>query len=101
MSLIPCPECGSRVSTRAASCPQCGVGIGGSRVHVELTSKRLKVHQALAAIVTIVGFAWLFVGCNEAMKQESEGPLVAPLVVLALGLVWATVTRVRVWWHHR
>jgi hypothetical protein len=101
MSLIDCADCGSRVSPRAASCPQCGAGIAGARVHVELTSKRLKIHQALATLVTLVGFAWLFVGCNEAMKQDSEGPLIAPLVVLAIGLAWTTVTRVRVWWHHR
>ncbi len=27
MALIDCPECGHRVSDKAASCPSCGVGI--------------------------------------------------------------------------
>lgn len=101
MALVSCPECSSRVSERAASCPQCGAGVAGSRFHVEMTSKRLKVHQALAGLTTLVGIIWLFAGCSAAMEQESEGPLIAPMIVLTIGLLWVIVTRVRVWWNHR
>lgn len=31
MALIACPECGKQVSSQAASCPHCGIGLAGVR----------------------------------------------------------------------
>ncbi|HXX31435.1 MAG TPA: PH domain-containing protein [Myxococcaceae bacterium] len=31
MALIACPECGKQVSSQAASCPHCGIGLAGAR----------------------------------------------------------------------
>ena len=31
MALAPCPECGHKVSTQAASCPACGYPMQGTR----------------------------------------------------------------------
>lgn len=99
--LNACPECGSQVSNQAAACPACGLSTTDSRMHVELTSKRLKVHHALAMLTTFIGMVWGFVGCGQAISAESEGPLILPTVVFTIGVAWLAVARVRIWWHHR
>jgi predicted RND superfamily exporter protein len=66
-----------------------------------MTSKRLKVHQALSGILFVIGLILVFKGCGEAAKQDSEGPLILPLIVMTIGFVWIMVTRIRIWWNHR
>jgi len=56
---------------------------------VELTSKPLKLQSALSSIMLIFGLVLLL---TEA----------APLGILliAIGLIWQVITRIRIWWNH-
>ncbi len=105
MAIIACPECGSSVSDKAPTCPQCGCPIAQTREQTAIgtpvtttqnTSKALK-SQSIAALVLTVG------GCSVAMtgtpgSGESAATLGAAAMVI--GLVWYVVTRIRIWWHH-
>lgn len=106
MALIPCDECGSQVSTRAATCPKCGApvvpvvkaeqeAIGTPLLTTQLTSKALKKQQVFASLLVLVSIV-------GALAGSSAYPAVAALCVLGLlgGLIWLLVVRMRIWWHH-
>ena len=68
MALIDCPECGTRVSDQAESCPDCAPPIAGRKSTqtnhemvqtIEETSKVLKLQKLLA--LALVGFSFLVV----------------------------------------
>lgn len=56
---------------------------------VELTSKPLKLSLALSGLLVFAGAILLFFAGN---------PLGG--IMLVVGLVWHTVTKVRIWWNH-
>ena len=102
MALIACPDCSREVSDKAPSCPHCGTPIASAQEHqqvgvplmtVQETSKRLKGHILIAAVLFWGGILWMFTGGTEA----------APLATLSItaGFFWWVATRFRIWWHHK
>ena len=113
MALIKCSECGRPVSDKAESCLQCGAPIDSAleteAAGIELrtiqqTSKRLKTHILISAVLFWGGLVWMIV----VMRSASSGgvppsrvvTMLAILMMLA-GLIWYAVTKLRVWWHHK
>lgn len=109
MALISCPECNNKVSSTAATCPHCGTLIaesagskaaGAPLTTVQETSKKLKVHIIISSILFWVGLIWLFVDIN-AVSQGDNKLSAIPYLLLFIGFVWYSVTKIRIWWHHK
>jgi L-lactate permease len=103
MALIKCPECQTEVSSLATACPKCAApiaqiaaakAVGQQVTTTERTSKRIKKHALLSALLLIFGFI-MVIGAGESNGMRTIGALIA-----AVGLVWFLTTRVRGWWHH-
>ena len=113
MALIACPECGKDISTKAETCPHCGAPIGaapevnatGTQIRtIQETSKRLKTHILISAILFWGGFVWMFLYILSA-RTDGDSPsiltyFVATIMILT-GLIWYIVTKARIWWHHK
>jgi len=56
---------------------------------IELTSKPLKLQSALSGLLLLVGVILLFGGAPGA-----------GIVLAAIGFIWQTITRIRIWWNH-
>lgn len=114
MSLIACPDCGSSVSTIAASCPRCGRPIHvaaldengharGTRT-IEQTAKSWKALQlcgALGLIVCVIGCGFTCAG-GDGQGPMDDDVARSGLFVLA-GLVSLSlfiVGRLGAWWYH-
>lgn len=104
MALISCPECNKDVSDAAHSCPNCGVGIasvreakaaGASLTTVQETSKKLKLHTLISVLAIIIGVVWLIA------TPQGEAYSGFAILIIAGGLFWYFVTRLRIWWHHK
>ncbi len=98
MALIKCPECSQEVSDKAASCPNCGVGIvavketkaaGAPLTTTQLTSKKIKIQILLSIFIIIFGM----------VITAINYPVVGILTILG-GIVWFIITKIRKWWHH-
>jgi len=109
MALINCPDCKSQVSTSATSCPQCGAPIaeakqskaaGSPLTTTQETSKKLKLHTLISALLIIFGFVAIFAMAspNDAGKVE---PSAFPPIMIMVGVVWYIVAKFRIWWHHK
>lgn len=108
MALINCPECSKQVSSKAPSCPNCGAPIasaveieraGAALTTVQETSKRLKAHIVIAALLFWGGLIGVLVSSGDAGQPPAYAPLLS-LVTMG-GLTWYIVTKVRIWWHHK
>jgi len=105
MALISCSECGKEVSDKAASCPNCGAPIAtlqetiatGTQIKtIQETSKIFKLHAVISVFLIIIGTVWLI---GEIMSLEPIGAM--PVLFIFVGLIWFTVNRIRIWWHHK
>lgn len=104
MALVKCPECGKEVSDKAKNCIGCGAPIAPDResqgsgvdhlTTVQGTSKKLKLQQAIAAVLFVAGGVGMFVAGDLGWNPGT------PTTIMLIGLVWYIVTRVRTWWHH-
>lgn len=96
MSIIACPECGKKISSRAALCSYCGFQLG------EVTEKDLEVFRArklrdriyrlnmtsYAVITVFVGsFAWYWADSGGFVEPPSAGPFVLMGLAAAAYLV--------------
>lgn len=108
MTMTTCADCGASVSSRAASCPQCGAPIAQAREQAatgtpltttQATSKKFKLHYLLAWALMIVGGMWLMMAVPEAAEPDGGGTI--PVIMLVAGFAWLLVTKFRVWWHHK
>lgn len=104
--LIKCPECSKQISDAAPSCPHCGIEFASKAenskiVTIQETSKRLKLHTLGAIFILLIGVVLLVfqVQANQATDNPEVSPL--PFLVIACGLGWFLVTRLRIWWHHK
>ncbi len=100
-NLIACPDCGKRISARAASCPSCGCPVAGApaaagaRVQtVEATGKKWKALQVLGTIAFMAG------GALSLAAGQDKGALATGLVMLVGGITVTTFARLAAWWHH-
>jgi uncharacterized membrane protein YvbJ len=105
MSLIQCPECRKDVSNRADKCIHCGyplttgtiVAQPASVQTIELTAKKWKVQQLVAAGLMVVGVIVLVLGLGV---YSNDAVTVLGAVLLAVGLIWSVIVRGLIWWHH-
>ena len=66
---------------------------------VQETSKRLKGHILVSALLFWGGIIWLF-SAGSAGSGNADMGVVAALSMFG-GLVLYIVTKVRIWWHHK
>ena len=108
MALITCPECSTRVSELASACPHCGAPISTAKdvasagtplATIQETSKKLKFHIIISAILFWGGLIMLFGNIDSVKAGESMSLL--PSFAMMAGLIWYFVTRIRIWWHHK
>ena len=114
MALIDCPECGNKVSNRAPHCPSCGVPITAVEpvnprkpqiLTVQETSKRLKVHEGAATVLSLIGIVFLLlwvVDYFEIWKPESgrlimDNAHIIGGVLFCMGFVWGRVAALLQW----
>lgn len=69
---------------------------------VQLTSKRLKAHVAVSAVVTLLGLLLLGGGMSSAQNGGEPNAALTAFggLLLVAGVFWLVVTKVRIWWHH-
>jgi hypothetical protein len=85
MSIISCPECGKKISSRAAICSYCGFQLG------EVSQQDLEVYQArrlregiyhlnmasyLAIALFVAGFGWYWWDSRGFVEAPTAGPFV-------------------------
>jgi len=108
MSLVQCKECSKEVSDKAVSCPHCGapvVGAAESRAAgarlttTQGTSKKLKLQSVLSSALMLIGIVWLSMTLVAA-EGGAVNDASTEMIILAVGLTWHLVTRLRIWWHH-
>ena len=100
MALIPCPECGKRISDKAQSCQHCEHVLVADpeklttqrRINRIKQSSSLITHSFLALILFIGGLAYSSWYAESGMGYDK----IASQVVALLGLVWYVVTRIRI-----
>ena len=98
MSLIACPDCGKKISSRAVMCSRCGFQLG------EATEQDLAVYHArklrdqryrlnmfsyLAMTVFVGGFGWYWWESAGFQRPPSTGPL----LLMGVGAVAYIVVR--------
>lgn len=109
MALIACSECNTKVSDKAANCVSCGApietlkeskGSGTTLYTTQETSKRLKMHQLIAWGMVILGIIFIY-NASNGTEPPSDGLMTLGSLSLLIGIIWAAVTRFRIWWHHK
>jgi hypothetical protein len=85
MAIISCPECGKKISSKAAMCPNCGFTTG------EVTEHELDVFRARRqrdklyhlnmtsyAVITVfvAGFGWYWWDSGGFQHMSSAGPFI-------------------------
>lgn len=90
---VPPPPTPPAVTVAVTASPQSALPVRG-HVTTERTSKRLKVEQLLAMVVTIAGVVMVFSGVSAG------APDAGGIFTAMAGLGWLVITRIRVWWHH-
>ena len=107
MPLIKCPECGAQVSSHAESCPKCAypiAGGGSTQAHggkistIEKTSKQYKLQLMLSLLLSIGSVVVMVAGVSE--NEPSSGAIAFGAIGLLFGMIWFTVVRFSIWWHH-
>ena len=98
MSLIKCPECDREVSSKAPTCPGCGIIINKHVISIEKTRKKFKFHLFLSHWLIWTGLltAILLIGNNDSVPNTVNYAYLAILVGVALFFI----TKIRIWWNH-
>lgn len=108
-SAIVCTDCHRQLvaqQRKAAAGPlpyATPVGDVRPTVTVELTAKRWKAHQAMAAVIIAVGVLMFIVAAAMQSRAASAagGALTAGgVAVFVGGVTYYIVARVAAWWHH-
>lgn len=72
---------------------------GARLTTVQATSKKLKWQLLAATAVLVAGIVMFVMRLNSPAGFQDPGSL--PVVLMAVGLTWYTLTRFRIWWHHK
>ena len=97
MGLMICSDCKKEVSTKVASCPNCGAPITGlsegqvlnSKSTLQLTSNMLKMHTVLSSFLFWGGV----VAAYNNWRDDPETTKYASIAIL-IGMVWYIVTKI-------
>jgi hypothetical protein len=65
---------------------------------IQETSKQLKLHVLISALLFWVGFIWSIVGASGGVGDAN---IALAMLMCITGMVWYLVTKIRVWWHHK
>lgn len=85
MSIIPCPECGKKISSRAALCSYCGFQLGPVTEHDrkvfrarQLRDRIYRLNMTSYAVITVFlgGFGWYWVDSKGFVQPPSVGPYI-------------------------
>lgn len=85
MAIIPCPECGKKISSRAAICSFCGFQLGAATekdVEVyrarRLRHARYRLNMISYAVITVFlgAFGWYWWESKGFVQLPSSGPFV-------------------------
>jgi hypothetical protein len=71
---------------------------------IQETSKRLKLHILISAVLFWGGLLWMFLAIQGARADEQGFSTLTPMIttlMMLTGFVWYIVTKVRIWWHHK
>lgn len=98
MALISCTECDREISSKAPTCPGCGIIINNRVITIEKTRKKLKLRLFLSHWLIWTGLltAILLIGNNDPIPNSVNYAYLAVL----LGVVLFFITKVRIWWNH-
>lgn len=86
MSIIPCPECGKKISSQAAICRNCGHQLGeATEEDQEIFRARklrdriyhLNMTSYLVITVFLAAFAWYWWDSEGFSRMASAGPFIA------------------------
>jgi len=99
MSIIACPECGKKVSSRAAICSHCGFHLGeASEEDLEIFRARklrdriyrLNMSSYAAITLFLAGFGWYW----WASRGFVEPPTAGPFILMGVAALAYLVVRV-------
>jgi len=85
MSIIPCPECGKKISDKAVICRNCGHQLAGASEEDvaifrarKLRDRIYRLNMASYFVITVflAGFAWYWWGSEGFTRMSSPGPFV-------------------------
>lgn len=102
MALINCPECKTKVSDKAESCPKCAypiAGISNTNAHsgkiqtVEQTSKNIKLLLICALVTMIIGFVIMI----QFFHTDLGG---VGMLICFFGTIWFLAVKIAQWWRH-
>lgn len=69
-------------------------------VTIEKTSKKLKGQLVLCRLGYIAAIIWGMCSFANADINVGELNLAGPIILFVCSLIWAIVTRFRIWWNH-
>lgn len=91
MALVPCPECNKKISTRAESCPHCGMPISEAERAAGARTPRSPglAGKVLVAVLALIGLVWLWPSDNErTTRRPPRLPRCGPPASEPLRLGW-------------
>lgn len=98
MTMLPCPNCSSPVSSHAKACPKCGHPL------MEGLAGRLKLLLAAGVLMVVAGAAltlWQAHGVQELQEDARAPALLWPSVGLTVaGVVVSAFARFSKWWKY-
>ena len=104
MSVVNCPNCDRRVSSRAKACPFCNFdlldadsGLDAQEAKRRLYRKRsyqLQMHTYAAVTLTVLAFAWFW---YETYLRDRPAPELC-VMLLAGGVIWYLGARAVMLW---
>jgi hypothetical protein len=103
MALMKCPECQKEISSKASSCPNCGMPLVDATKDIDKittiqeTSKTLKEHIVHSVIIIIGGILFFIIGA--VTYRQAMIPI--GLILFLIGAIWFIATKINIWWHHK
>lgn len=103
MAIIQCPDCGFKISDKAAVCKRCGFVIEGMapeelerkrRNHKAEAINKLTSQTMLAMLLFIAGIGGVFF-FREETSADTVWQVQVSFVLMGVGFIWYIVNRIR------